>query len=205
MLYPLSHTTSCSSIRSPHRVMIHGVDLTSRFPTCSGHWGRSICPSAFYQHGNAECCIHLTNRCPQWCMHHKTPIYANVVLARHRYPSKLLYTLAVDMAASNEVINVNNKIADSRYFAPPHSIEPLPHTIRWGLIGVGICGLASFISTLVLFSLLFYRLFTWRTHYKTFLGYNQYVSSKWEPCTDTFCSHMLTGILGGPLYEPHLC
>jgi hypothetical protein len=155
--------------------MIHEVDLTSRSPRCSGHWGRSIWPSAFYQHSNAKCCIHLTDRCPQWCIHHKTLINANVVLARHRYPSKLLSTLTVDMAASNEVINVNNKIADSRYFAPPHSIEPLPHTIRWGLIGVGICGLASFISTLALFSLLLYRLFTWRTHYKTFLGYNQYV------------------------------
>lgn len=69
----------------------------------------------------------------------------------------------------------NNEMSNSKYFAPPHSIDPLPHTIRWGLIGVGICGLASFISTLALFSLLFYRLFTWRTHYKTFLGYNQYV------------------------------
>ena len=66
-------------------------------------------------------------------------------------------------------------MSSSKYFAAPHSIEPLPHTIRWGLIGVGLCGLASFISTLALFSLLFYRLFTWRTHYKTFLGYNQYV------------------------------
>jgi hypothetical protein len=87
----------------------------------------------------------------------------------------LLYTLAIDMAASDDLINFNNKMLDSKYFAPPHSIEPLPHTIRWGLICVGICGLASFISTLALFSLLFYRLFTWRTHYKTFLGYNQYV------------------------------
>lgn len=72
-------------------------------------------------------------------------------------------------------MSVNNEMSTSKYFAPPHSVEPLPHTIRWGLIGVGICGLASFISTLALFSLLFYRLFTWRTHYKTFLGYNQYV------------------------------
>jgi hypothetical protein len=79
------------------------------------------------------------------------------------------------MAAPNEAIEVNNRIVNSKYFAPPHSIDPLPRTIRWGLIGVGICGLASFISTLTLFSFLFYRLFTWRTHYKTFLGYNQYV------------------------------
>ncbi|KAM0704594.1 hypothetical protein Q7P35_008828 [Cladosporium inversicolor] len=66
-------------------------------------------------------------------------------------------------------------MSNSKYFAAPHSIDPLPTTVRWGLIGVGICGLASFVSTLTLFSLLFYRLFTWRTRYKTFLGYNQYV------------------------------
>jgi hypothetical protein len=96
-------------------------------------------------------------------------------LVRHRFSSKLPHTLAVDTAASNRLMSVNNEMSTSKYFAPPHSIEPLPHTIRWGLIGVGICGLASFISTLALFSLLFYRLFTWRTHYKTFLGYNQYV------------------------------
>lgn len=63
----------------------------------------------------------------------------------------------------------------SGYFPPPYSIQPLPPTIRYGLIGVGLCGLASFISTIVLFSFLLYRLFTWRAHYKTFLGYNQYV------------------------------
>lgn len=81
------------------------------------------------------------------------------------------------MAASNEVgsVEVSSKLIGPKYFAPPHSIEPLPHIIRWGLIGVGICGLASFISTLTLFGFLFHRLFTWRTHYKTFLGYNQYV------------------------------
>jgi hypothetical protein len=77
------------------------------------------------------------------------------------------------MAATNEIPTTN--VVDSKYFAAPHSIDPLPHTIRLGLIAVGICGLASFLSTLTLFSFLFYRLFTWRTHYKTFLGYNQYV------------------------------
>ena len=94
---------------------------------------------------------------------------------RYCFSSKLPYTLAVETAASNKLISVVTEMSNSKYFAAPHSIEPLPHTIRWGLIGVGICGLASFISTLTLFSLLFYRLFTWRTHYKTFLGYNQYV------------------------------
>lgn len=63
----------------------------------------------------------------------------------------------------------------SRYFAPPHNIQPLPQAMHNGLIGVGLCGLASFVSSLALFSFLVYRIFAWRAHYKTFLGYNQYV------------------------------
>jgi hypothetical protein len=66
-------------------------------------------------------------------------------------------------------------MATSKYFPAPHSIQPLPHATHNGLIAVGICGLASFLSTLALFSFLVYRITTWRAHYKTFLGYNQYI------------------------------
>jgi hypothetical protein len=66
-------------------------------------------------------------------------------------------------------------MATSSYFAAPHSIQPLPRAVHNGLIGIGICGLASFLSTLTLSSFLVYRIFTWRAHYKTFLGYNQYI------------------------------
>lgn len=76
------------------------------------------------------------------------------------------------MASTSSGANITKQ---SKYFAPPHSIDELPLTIRYGLIAVGICGLASFLSTLSLFSTLVYRLFTWRAHYKSFLGYNQYV------------------------------
>lgn len=76
------------------------------------------------------------------------------------------------MATSSDDLDINNSPI---YFEPPHSISPLPHTIRYGLIGVGLCGVASFLSTFTLFTFLLYRLFTWRAHYKTFLGYNQYV------------------------------
>jgi hypothetical protein len=61
------------------------------------------------------------------------------------------------------------------YYPPPHSVYPLPHDYHYGLIVVGICGLASFLSTLTLFSFLAYRFLTWRAHYKTFIGYNQYI------------------------------
>ena len=61
------------------------------------------------------------------------------------------------------------------YFPPPHSLDPMTHDIHYGLIIVGLCGLASFLSTLTLFSFLAYRFLTWRSHYKTFIGYNQYI------------------------------
>ena len=40
---------------------------------------------------------------------------------------------------------------------------------------VGVCGLISFLATLSLLSFVAYRFCTWRDHYKTFIGYNQYV------------------------------
>lgn len=65
--------------------------------------------------------------------------------------------------------------AGQGYFAAPHSINPLPRDIHYGLIVVGISGLASFLSTLSLFTFLVYRFISWRRHYKTFIGYNQYI------------------------------
>lgn len=61
------------------------------------------------------------------------------------------------------------------YFPPPHSITPLTSSLSIGLIVIGICGLVSFLATLSLLSFIFYRFATWRDHYKTFIGYNQYV------------------------------
>lgn len=63
----------------------------------------------------------------------------------------------------------------SGYFQPPHSIWPMPQDLNIGLIIVGICGLASFLATVSLLSFVAYRFATWRDHYKTFIGYNQYV------------------------------
>jgi hypothetical protein len=61
------------------------------------------------------------------------------------------------------------------YFQAPHSITPLPQGLGTGLIVVGACGLASFLATLSLISFVAYRFVTWRDHYTTFIGYNQYV------------------------------
>jgi hypothetical protein len=64
---------------------------------------------------------------------------------------------------------------ESEYFKPPHSISPLPEGLHTGLYVVGACGLLSFLATLSLLSFVAYRFCTWRDHYKTFIGYNQYV------------------------------
>jgi hypothetical protein len=63
----------------------------------------------------------------------------------------------------------------SEFFQPPHSVSPLPQGLHAGLYVVGACGLLSFLATLSLLSFVAYRFCTWRDHYKTFIGYNQYV------------------------------
>jgi hypothetical protein len=64
---------------------------------------------------------------------------------------------------------------ESEYFRPPHSISPLPQGLHTGLYVVGAFGLLSFLATLSLLSFVAYRFCTWRDHYKTLIGYNQYV------------------------------
>lgn len=61
------------------------------------------------------------------------------------------------------------------YFPPPYSIDPLPSTLRIGLIPIGLLATLSVISTLSLICFICYRFATWRSHYRTFVGYNQYV------------------------------
>ncbi|EMC97858.1 hypothetical protein BAUCODRAFT_120782 [Baudoinia panamericana UAMH 10762] len=61
------------------------------------------------------------------------------------------------------------------YFPSPYSLDPLPEVLRHGLVAVGLMALISVASTLVLLCFIGYRFLTWRLHYRTFLGYNQYV------------------------------
>ena len=63
----------------------------------------------------------------------------------------------------------------SSYFPAPFSLDPLPNDLRTGLIPVGVLALLSVMSTLTLISFICYRLATWKLHYRTFIGYNQYV------------------------------
>lgn len=61
------------------------------------------------------------------------------------------------------------------YFPSPYSLEPLPSDLRDGLIPVAVLAMLSVGATLTLISFIVYRLITWRMHYRTFIGYNQYV------------------------------
>lgn len=61
------------------------------------------------------------------------------------------------------------------HFPYPYSLDPLPDDLRIGLKPVGVFALLSVISTFFLFSWITYRLISWRSHYRTYVGYNQYV------------------------------
>lgn len=63
----------------------------------------------------------------------------------------------------------------SPYFPFPYSISPLPADLKYGLLAPGITGILSAASCIAMLLFVTYRFLTWRSHYKTFVGYNQYV------------------------------
>jgi hypothetical protein len=69
----------------------------------------------------------------------------------------------------------NRSTLDSRYFAFPNSLDPLPLVYRHGLIPVALCAMMSLISVTALLVFITHRLVSWRRHYKEYVGYNQYV------------------------------
>lgn len=62
-----------------------------------------------------------------------------------------------------------------QYFPWPYSVDPLPEDLRRGLWPVGIFALMSTVATLALLCWITYRLVSWRKHYRSYVGYNQYV------------------------------
>lgn len=66
-------------------------------------------------------------------------------------------------------------VGNRSYFPPPYSAPTLPDELHHGLIAVGLLALLSVASTLCLICFIGFRFATWRLHYRTFLGYNQYV------------------------------
>ena len=67
------------------------------------------------------------------------------------------------------------EIDGGHYYPEPYSLDVLPDSLHHGLIPVGILATLSVGATLTLILFICYRLLTWKLHYRTFLGYNQYV------------------------------
>ena len=67
------------------------------------------------------------------------------------------------------------QIAGGYYFPAPYSLHPLPRGLRHGLISVGLLATLSVGCSLTLICFIMWRLVRWKLHYRTFLGYNQYV------------------------------
>ncbi|GAB7354634.1 hypothetical protein MBLNU459_g5069t1 [Dothideomycetes sp. NU459] len=70
----------------------------------------------------------------------------------------------------------SNEVKDSSgYYPAPYSLVDLPDVLHRGLWAPGLLGLVSVLSTIALLCFILYRFSTWRKHYKTFVGYNQFV------------------------------
>ncbi|KAI4743258.1 hypothetical protein E4T50_06340 [Aureobasidium sp. EXF-12298] len=61
------------------------------------------------------------------------------------------------------------------HYPSPYSLFPLGPVLKGGLMAPGLLGLLSVITTLGLLGFIVYRFSTWRRHYRTYVGYNQYV------------------------------
>lgn len=67
------------------------------------------------------------------------------------------------------------QIDGADYFSPPYSLMTLNPTLYAGMVAIGTLALFSVLSCITLISFILWRAVTWRDHYKTFVGYNQYV------------------------------
>lgn len=61
--------------------------------------------------------------------------------------------------------------ATSPYFKFPFSLHPLPETLRRGLWGPGLMGVASMLATTTLLAYLAWRLATWKKQHRSNLGH----------------------------------
>lgn len=61
------------------------------------------------------------------------------------------------------------------FFQYPYSLAPLGQGLRRGLWAPAVLGLLSCVATVALLGFIIQRFITWRSHYKTYVGYNQYI------------------------------
>lgn len=63
----------------------------------------------------------------------------------------------------------------TQYFPYPNSLDPLTPTFQTGLIPITILAIMSLLSVTALLAFITHRLISWRSHYREYVGYNQYV------------------------------
>ncbi|THV64910.1 hypothetical protein D6D19_10109 [Aureobasidium pullulans] len=78
-------------------------------------------------------------------------------------------------AAASSATMASSTLSD-KYFPFPESMSPLPPSLKKGMLVPGTIGLLSAASSIGMLLFIIYRFLTWRAHYKTFVGYNQYVA-----------------------------
>ncbi|KAI5208326.1 hypothetical protein AUEXF2481DRAFT_30697 [Aureobasidium subglaciale EXF-2481] len=78
----------------------------------------------------------------------------------------------------------------SEYFPFPESMSPLPQSLKTGMLVPGTIGLLSAASSIGMLLFIIYRFLTWRAHYRTFVGYNQYVAL----IINLLCADLLQGV-----------
>ncbi|KAI5243414.1 hypothetical protein E4T43_04222 [Aureobasidium subglaciale] len=78
----------------------------------------------------------------------------------------------------------------SKYFPFPESMSPLPQSLKTGMLVPGTIGLLSAASSIGMLLFIIYRFLTWRAHYRTFAGYNQYVAL----IINLLCADLLQGV-----------
>jgi hypothetical protein len=77
--------------------------------------------------------------------------------------------------ASYMASSLIDRAVEPRYFAYPNSLDPLTPVFKTGLIPVALCAMMSLVSVTALLVFITHRLFSWRSHYREYVGYNQYV------------------------------
>jgi hypothetical protein len=57
----------------------------------------------------------------------------------------------------------------------PTDLDSLTPSFKQGLIPIVLCAMLSLISVTALVVFITYRLVSWRSHYREYVGYNQYI------------------------------
>lgn len=61
------------------------------------------------------------------------------------------------------------------YYPRPYSEPRLTSTVRWGMVPIAVLATLSVASTITLIGFILSRFMSWKSHYRTFVGHNQYV------------------------------